>query len=64
MKNKPRFIMNMIIILLYVIVSILVLIVYAIKDDLSEVYEAFIPLAITAAACIMLNKINNEKEEA
>ncbi|WP_411411899.1 hypothetical protein [Niallia sp. BSM11] len=56
--------MNRILILLYVMVSILVLIVYAIKDDLSEVYEAFIPLAITAAACIMLNKINNEKEEA
>lgn len=34
MKNKHRFVMNRILILLYVMVSILVLIVYAIKDDL------------------------------
>lgn len=63
MKNKPRFVMNTIIIVLYTIVSILALIVYAIKDDLSEVYEAFIPLAITATACFILNKINTEEEE-
>ncbi|MED4057272.1 hypothetical protein P4654_24520 [Niallia taxi] len=56
--------MNTIIIVLYTIVSILALIVYAIKDNLSEVYEAFIPLAITASACIMLNKINKEEEES
>ncbi|WP_437832676.1 hypothetical protein ACQRXC_24015 (plasmid) [Niallia taxi] len=63
MKNKPRFVMNTIIIVLYIIVSILALIVYAIKDDLSKVYQAFIPLAITATACIILNKINTEAEE-
>lgn len=63
MKNKPRFVMNTIIIVLYIIVSILALIVYAIKDDLSKVYQAFIPLAITATACIILNKINTEEEE-
>lgn len=63
MKNKPRFVMNTIIIVLFTIVSILALVVYAIKDDVSKVYQAFIPLAITASACFMLNKINNEEEE-
>ena len=63
MKNKHRYVMNMITIILYVIVSIIVLRVYAIKDDLSEVYEAFIPLAITAIACIIFNKNNHEEEE-
>ena len=63
MKNKHRYVMNMITIILYVIVSIIVLIVYTIKDDLSEVYEAFIPLAITATACIIFNKNNNVEEE-
>ena len=63
MKNKHRYVMNMITIMLYVIVSIIVLIVYAIKDDLSEVYEAFIPLAITAIACIIFNKNNMRKRK-
>jgi len=63
MKNKPRFVMNTIIIVLYTIVSILALITYAIKDDVSKVYQAFIPLAITATACFILNKINTEEEE-
>ncbi|MDK8641671.1 hypothetical protein [Niallia taxi] len=62
-KNNHRFVVNAIIIVLFTIVSILALIVYAIKDDLSEVYEAFIPLAITGLACIILNKINTEEEE-
>ena len=63
MKNKQRYVMNMITIILYVIVSIIVLIVYTIKGDLSEVYEAFIPLAITAIACIIFNKNNHVEEE-
>ena len=64
MKNNHRFVMNTIIIVLYIIVSILALVIYAIKDDLSKVYEAIIPLAITASACIMLNKLNKEEEES
>ena len=63
MKNNHRFVMNTIIIVLFTIVSILALVTYAIKDDLSKVYQAFIPLAITATACIILNKINTEEEE-
>lgn len=57
--------MNFILIILYVVVSIFVLVVYAIKDDLSEVYKAFIPLAITGIACFILNnsKEKDTKEE-
>ena len=55
--------MNTIIIVLFTTVSILTLVVYAIKDDLSKVYQAFIPLAITATTCFILNKINTEEEE-
>lgn len=63
MKNKPRFVMNTIIIVLFTIVSILALVVYAIKDEVSKIYQAFIPLAITATACFILNKINTDEEE-
>ncbi len=63
MKNNHRFVMNTIIIVLFTIVSILALVIYAIKDDVSKVYQAFIPLAITATACFILNKINTEEEE-
>ena len=55
--------MNTIIIVLFTIVSIQALVVYAIKDEVSKIYQAFIPLAITATACFILNKINTEEEE-
>ncbi|WP_182103001.1 hypothetical protein [Niallia taxi] len=64
MKNNHRFVMNTIIIVLFTIVSILALVTYAIKDDVSKVYQAFIPLAITGSACFMLNKLNKEEEES
>lgn len=63
MKNNHRFVMNTILIVLFTIVSILALVIYAIKDDLSKVYQASIPLAITATACFILNKINNDEED-
>lgn len=62
MKNKSRSVMNIIIVITYVIVSSFVLVLYAIRDALSEVYRAFLPLAITAIVCIVLNSINKKED--
>lgn len=62
MKNKSRSVMNIIIVITYVIVSSFVLVLYAIRDALSEVYMAFLPLAITAIVCIVLNSINKKED--
>ncbi len=62
MENKYRFVMNIIIVVTYVIVSGIVLVLYAIRDALSEVYIAFVPLAITAIVCIVLNTINKRED--
>jgi len=58
MKNKYRFVMNIILIITYIIVSSFVLILYASRDALSEAYIVFLPLLISAVVCIFLNKIN------
>ena len=62
MKNKHRFVMNTIIVITYVIVSSFVLILYAKRDALSEVHMAFLPLAITAIVCFVLNTINKKED--
>ncbi|MFS0824676.1 hypothetical protein [Bacillus sp. 1P02SD] len=62
MKNKHRFVMNIIIVITYVIVSIFVLVLYAKRDALSEVYMVFLPLAITAIVCFVLNTINKKED--
>lgn len=62
MKNKHRLVMNIIIVITYVIVSSFVLVLYARRDALSEVYMAFLPLAITAIVCIVLNTINKKED--
>jgi len=62
MKNKYRFVMNIILVITYIIVSTFVLILYASRDALSEVYIVFLPLAISAIVCILLNKINKNED--
>ena len=62
MKNKHRFVMNIIIVITFVIVSSFVLVLYAMRDALSEVYMAFLPLAITAIVCFVLNTINKKED--
>jgi hypothetical protein len=62
MKNKYRFVMNTIIVITYIIVSSIVLVLYAMNDALSEVYIPLLPLAITAIACIVLNKISKNED--
>lgn len=57
-SNKYRFIMNIIIVITCIIVSSFVLVLYTIRDALSEVYIAFLPLAISGIVCIILNKIS------
>lgn len=54
--------MNIILVITYIIVSSFVLVLYAIKDALSEVYMAFIPLAISAIVCIILNRISKNED--
>lgn len=62
MKNKSRFVMNIITVITYVIVSSFVLVLYTIKDALSEVYIAFLPLTISAIVCIVLNTISKKED--
>ncbi|WP_449536369.1 hypothetical protein [Ferdinandcohnia sp. Marseille-Q9671] len=62
MKNKHRFVMNIIIVITYVMVSSFVLVLYAKRDALSEVYIVFLPLAITAIVCFVLNTINKKQD--
>ncbi len=54
--------MNIIIVITYVMVSSFVLVLYAKRDALSEVYIVFLPLAITAIVCFVLNTINKKQD--
>ncbi len=62
-KKNPKFIINFVIALTYFVATVFIIVLYAINGDLSEVYYAFIPLAITAIACVVMNKTGeNEKD--